>query len=63
MTASDETSDEVRIACEICLREVPVNDAANPETDDYVAHFCGLECYEIWKNRDGENKDKDKKSG
>mgnify|MGYP003424252163 FL=1 len=63
MTASDKTSDEVRIACEICLKEVPVNDAANPEADDYVAHFCGLECYEIWKNQDGENKVKDKKSG
>lgn len=52
MTGADKPVETVLVACEICLKEVPPNDAANPETDDYVAHFCGLECYEIWKNQD-----------
>ncbi len=39
------------IACEFCLLEVPLTDALTPETDDYVAHYCGLECYEQWKQQ------------
>jgi hypothetical protein len=39
-----------RIACEICMKEVPRNEAISPETDDYVAYFCGLDCYDEWKN-------------
>jgi len=30
---------------------VPASDSTGPEVTDYVAHFCGLECYEIWKNQ------------
>lgn len=63
MTTNDKVLESVQIACEICLREVPLNDATNPETEDYVAHFCGLECYEIWKNQDVKTGDKAKKSG
>ena len=39
-----------RVACEICLREVPKSEAIVPEAADYVAYFCGLHCYELWKN-------------
>lgn len=39
------------VRCEICLKEVPRSEAITPETDDYVAHFCGLECYELWKKQ------------
>ena len=37
------------VACEICLKEVPLSEAVIPEAEDYVAHFCGLECYNQWK--------------
>ena len=36
------------IACEICLKEVPHSEAQTTEVDDYVMHFCGLECYDQW---------------
>ncbi|GAB1234646.1 DUF3330 domain-containing protein [Ferrigenium sp. UT5] len=39
------------IACEICLKEVPLSEAKTFEAEDYVAHFCGLECYAQWKQR------------
>jgi hypothetical protein len=37
------------VACEICLKEIPVSEAKSEEASGYVAHFCGLECYAIWK--------------
>ncbi len=39
-----------RVACEVCLKEVPKSVALVAEAADYVAHFCGLECYSKWKN-------------
>ena len=41
--------EQVLIACEICLKEVPLSEATTPEAMDYVAHFCGLECYVLWQ--------------
>ena len=58
MTANDKVQELV--SCEICLKEVPLNDATNPEMDDYVAHFCGLECYEQWKNQPKAESETDK---
>lgn len=37
------------VACEVCLKEVPLSEAVVPEAQDYVAYFCGLDCYERWK--------------
>jgi hypothetical protein len=39
------------IPCDVCHREIPVSEARRFETEDYVAHFCGLECYSTWMNR------------
>jgi len=39
-----------RVACEVCLKEVPRSEASIAEARDYVAYFCGLECYQKWKN-------------
>jgi hypothetical protein len=36
------------IACEICLKEIPRSEAVNAEAEDYVVHFCGLDCYRAW---------------
>ncbi|WP_436306911.1 DUF3330 domain-containing protein [Variovorax sp. LjRoot290] len=38
-----------RLVCEICLGEVPQSAVLVPEVADYVAHFCGLPCYELLK--------------
>ncbi len=34
-----------KIACSVCLKEVPMSSALMPEGADYVGHFCGIECY------------------
>jgi len=38
-----------KVECEICLKEIPVSEAKMDEAADYVHHFCGLECYAIWR--------------
>lgn len=53
-----ELSTEELIACEVCLKEVPASDAESAETADYVAHFCGLECYEQWHKQKKETSEK-----
>jgi hypothetical protein len=63
MTTSDKPVHVERVACEICLKEVPLSEATVPEATDYVVHFCGLECYEKWKNRRGKADDQAEKSG
>lgn len=37
------------VQCEVCMKEVPQSAAVHFETKDYVAHFCGLDCYAQWK--------------
>jgi hypothetical protein len=51
MTTTNTLVKEEHISCDICKKEVPLNEAINPETADYIVHFCGLECYEDWKNQ------------
>ncbi|TXG98766.1 MAG: DUF3330 domain-containing protein [Rhodocyclaceae bacterium] len=38
------------VACHVCLTEVPQSEAQSVEATDYIAHFCGLECYQQWRN-------------
>ncbi len=37
--------------CDVCHKEIPLSEAMRFETEDYVAHFCGLECFSTWKDR------------
>jgi hypothetical protein len=37
------------VQCEECRKEVPESAAMVPESKDRVMYFCGLECYEKWK--------------
>ena len=54
MSEQDKTTETV--PCEVCLKEVPRSDATTSEVDDYVAHFCGIDCYDKWQK---ENKEKE----
>ena len=45
-----ETESE-QISCEICLKEIPASEAKSEEASDYVAHFCGLDCYDKWRTQ------------
>jgi len=51
MATHDKPVELARVACEICLKEVPKSEAVVPEASDYVAYFCGLECYDLWRRQ------------
>lgn len=44
-----ESVEVEKIPCQVCHKEVPLSEAKVSEAADYVAHFCGLECYAEWK--------------
>jgi len=39
------------IPCDVCLQEIPTTVNQNAEADEYVSNYCGLECYQQWKER------------
>jgi len=49
MVDKSDISEVEKVSCDICLKEVPLSESVIPEAADYVAHFCGLECYTKWK--------------
>jgi len=38
-------------ASKVCMKEIPFSEAVVPEAIDYVAHFCGVQCYDKWRNQ------------
>jgi hypothetical protein len=46
-----DKTDLQQLRCAICEHEVPLSEAVVPEASDYMAHFCGLECYERWRKQ------------
>lgn len=51
MIKPEPVLDEQLVSCEICLKSIPVSEANSAETEDYVAYFCGLDCYALWKRQ------------
>lgn len=49
MTNETRPIEPERVSCEVCLKLVPKSEAASAEARDYVAYFCGLDCYEKWR--------------
>lgn len=48
----DKVADEsTKVACDVCLREIPASEARSEEASDYVMYFCGLECYGKWRKQ------------
>src|SRR5262249_54037865 len=41
------------VSCQVCQHEIPASEAVVPEAVDYVAYFCGVECFNAWRNRAG----------
>ena len=44
------------VACAACLVEIPGDVALSFEGPDYVQHFCGLECMDVWKKQQEKQK-------
>ena len=40
-----------KVACDVCLKEIPASEAKSAEAVDYMHYFCGLECYAKWKKQ------------
>ncbi|MFZ5541264.1 MAG: DUF3330 domain-containing protein [Pseudomonadota bacterium] len=55
MVTTEQPVETPLVACEICLKEVPQSEAINAEAVDYVAHFCGIDCYRRWVERAAES--------
>lgn len=41
------------LTCAACRAEVPESAAHTFEGEDYVQHFCGLDCLSSWKQNNG----------
>jgi hypothetical protein len=47
----NDKQEETLVSCDICMKEIPATEARSEEADDYVRHFCGLECYDKWRSQ------------
>ena len=54
MSEPEKPSDVEKVSCEICLKEIPRSEAKSEEASDYVLYFCGLNCYEKWREENKE---------
>ncbi len=52
MNPQDLSVKPVHVACAVCMKEISFSEAIVPEAKDYVAHFCGPDCYEKWRQQE-----------
>lgn len=62
MMEEKKKTDDPALSCSICLKEIGHEEGETFEVEDYVHHFCGLDCYSEWqrktaKDTPGEKKD------
>ncbi len=51
MSEPEKPLDPAKVACKVCLKEIPISEAKSAEAVDYVQYFCGLECYAKWEKQ------------
>jgi hypothetical protein len=51
MTTVKRPIESELLHCDVCMQEIPKSEAHNTEVEDYVMHFCGLECYAQWQQQ------------
>lgn len=39
------------LSCAECMKEIPADAAHSADVDDYVHHFCGLDCFNAWQKK------------
>jgi len=47
------------LSCKICLEEIPDSVANSHEAEEYARHYCGIECYSLWRSESGIEKEQD----
>jgi hypothetical protein len=50
MQCADEAACTV-FSCAVCLKDVPADSVKVSDAQDYVHHFCGLDCLAVWQKR------------
>jgi hypothetical protein len=38
------------------MKNLPRTEALQPEAEEYVMYFCGLECYEAWRRASAQDR-------
>ena len=49
--------EEEKIACHVCKKEIPKAAAVHAEGQDYVLHFCNVECMDYWKKEEAKKQE------
>ena len=51
VAACENEADCHPVSCSECLNQIPAEAPYTADLDDYVHHFCGLECWDIWQKK------------
>lgn len=57
MKGKKEMKKSEKIPCHVCKKMIPKAAALHAEGEEYVLHFCDIECLDYWKKE----KEKEKK--
>ena len=52
MTDKPIPKEPENVSCDVCLTEIPESVAMSSEGDEYAQHFCGIACYDKWRDKD-----------
>lgn len=50
LPCADDAACEIT-RCQMCMNEVPISATLSDEGSDYLHHFCGLDCLEVWRRK------------
>lgn len=48
-----------KVQCAVCGDEIAPAEAKSVEAQDYVMYFCGLQCYQQWREDQSSDRDRD----
>lgn len=54
------SENEEKIACHVCKKMIPKATAVHAEGEEYVLHFCNLDCLDYWKKEKKEKESETK---
>jgi hypothetical protein len=56
-------SEPEHLSCAVCLSDIPPSVDHTLEGPDYVQHFCGIDCLDIWRQKRKKQKKRGESSG
>lgn len=57
MKNNKDTNDK-QSRCDCCNEDIPPSAALTTEGKDYIYHFCGMQCYDLWKKTNSNDEKK-----